>query len=68
MLNASYLMGLYFELRSNAADSVNTKATIPVTMQTNNPLLNIDEEQALDNITAKQLGRIIEFLLNIEED
>jgi hypothetical protein len=37
-------------------------------MQTDNLLLNIDEEQALDHATAKQLGRIIEFLLNIEED
>jgi hypothetical protein len=50
------------------ADSVNTKATIPVTMQADNPLLNIDEEQTLDRATVEQLGKIIEFLLNIEED
>ena len=49
-------------------DSVKAKAANTSTMQTDNPLLNIDEEQALDLITAKQLGRIIEFLLNIEED
>jgi hypothetical protein len=37
-------------------------------METDNPLLNIDEEQSLDRVTAEQLGKIIEFLLNIEED
>ncbi|MCL2358191.1 hypothetical protein [Candidatus Bathycorpusculum sp.] len=58
----------YFELRSNRADSVNTKAAYTTTMQTDNLLLNIDEEQVLDHATAKQLGRIIAFLLNIEED
>jgi hypothetical protein len=68
MLNMFYVLSRYFELRSNKADSVKAKATDTSTMQTDNPLLNIDEEQALDLITAKQLGRIIEFLLNIEED
>jgi len=68
MLNMSHPTGCYFELRSNKADSVKAKVANTSTMQTDNPLLNIDEEQALDLITAKQLGRIIEFLLNIEED
>ncbi|MDR0471068.1 MAG: hypothetical protein LBH79_05015 [Nitrososphaerota archaeon] len=68
MLNVLHLMGCHFELRSNKADSVKAKVAIPVTMQADNPLLNIDEEQILDTITAKQIGRIIEFLLNIEED
>ena len=36
-------------------------------METNNALTNIDEEQSLDLETAKQLARIVEFLLNIED-
>ncbi len=36
-------------------------------MQTDNVLINIDEEQILDIATAKQLARIVEFLLNIED-
>jgi hypothetical protein len=30
-------------------------------------LINIDEEQNLDRATAKQLAKIIDFLLNIED-
>jgi hypothetical protein len=37
------------------------------TMQSNKSLANIDEEQILDVATAKQLARIVEFLLNIED-
>jgi hypothetical protein len=37
-------------------------------MKPDNVLVNIDEEQVLDRATAEQLGKIIEFLLNIEED
>jgi hypothetical protein len=37
-------------------------------METKNTLVNIEEEQSLDRATAEQLGKIIEFLLNIEED
>ncbi len=33
----------------------------------NNPV-NIEEEQFLDQATAEQLGKIVEFLLNLEED
>ncbi len=44
------------------------KQPIPVSMETDKTLINIDEEQTLDRITAEQLGKIIEFLLNIEED
>jgi hypothetical protein len=36
-------------------------------MQIDNALINIDEEQILDVATAKQLARIVEFLLNIED-
>jgi hypothetical protein len=36
-------------------------------MQTYNELTNIDEEQILDLPTAKQLAKIVEFLINIED-
>ncbi len=36
-------------------------------METDNALVNIEEEQILDIATAKQLARIVEFLLNIED-
>jgi hypothetical protein len=38
-----------------------------MTMETNNALINIEEDQSLDIATAKQLARIVEFLLNIED-
>ena len=50
-----------------AGDIVITKAANRVTMETDNALVNIEEEQSLDLATAKQLARIIEFLLNIED-
>jgi hypothetical protein len=37
-------------------------------MKTDNAIINIEEEQSLNRATAEQLGKIIEFLLNIEED
>jgi hypothetical protein len=36
-------------------------------MQTDIALTKIDEEQILDAATAKQLARIVEFLLNLED-
>ena len=51
----------------NARDIVITKASDRKTMQTDKSLVNIDEEQILDVTTAKQLARIVEFLLNIED-
>jgi hypothetical protein len=36
-------------------------------METDKTLINIEEEQNLDRITAEQLAKIIEFLLNIED-
>ncbi len=36
-------------------------------METNNTLVDIEAEQSLDIATAKQLARIVEFLLNIED-
>jgi hypothetical protein len=36
-------------------------------MQTENEVTNIDEEQSLDIPTTKQLARIVEFLLNLED-
>jgi hypothetical protein len=38
-----------------------------VAMETENVIINIEEEQSLDLPTAKQLARIVEFLLNIED-
>ncbi|MCW4000524.1 MAG: hypothetical protein NWE93_09815 [Candidatus Bathyarchaeota archaeon] len=49
------------------ADTVNTKATHRLAMQSKNTIENIDEEQQLDRITAEQLARIIEFLRNLED-
>jgi hypothetical protein len=37
-------------------------------MVTDIPLINIEDEEKLDRATAEQLEKIIEFLLNIEED
>jgi hypothetical protein len=37
-------------------------------MKPDNALQNIDEEEYLDQATAEQLSRIVEFLLNLEED
>ena len=36
-------------------------------MQADDAPIKIDEEQILDDETAKQLARVIEFLLNIED-
>jgi hypothetical protein len=54
-----------FEVK--ARDIVITKAANRKAMQIDNALINIDEEQILDVATAKQLARIVEFLLNIED-
>ncbi len=50
-----------------ARDIVITKASNRVTMQAENAPTKIEEEQVLDDETAKQLARIVEFLLNIED-
>jgi hypothetical protein len=36
-------------------------------MQAENAPIKIDDEQILDGETAKQLAKIVEFLLNIED-
>jgi len=36
-------------------------------MQTDKSLVNLEDEQILDVATAKQLARIVEFLLNLED-
>jgi len=38
-----------------------------MTMQTDKSLVNLEDEQILDVATAKQLARIVEFLLNLED-
>lgn len=54
-----------FEVKK--ADSVITTAAIPVAMQSEKTIVNIDEEQNLDRATAEQLAKIIQFLRNIED-
>jgi hypothetical protein len=54
-----------FEVQTR--DIVITKAANRKAMQTDTVLINIEEEQILDIPTAKQLARIVEFLLNIED-
>jgi hypothetical protein len=49
------------------ADSVNTKATIALSMKTESAIENIDEEENLDHATATKLAKIVEFLLNLED-
>jgi hypothetical protein len=62
---------LQFSVTSNfevqARDIVITKAANWLTMETNNALINIEEDHSLDLATAKQLARIVEFLPNIED-
>ena len=48
-------------------DTVKAKAAIEVTMQTDNTLIDIDAEEHLDRVTAEQLAKIVEFLLNLED-
>jgi len=36
-------------------------------MQSDNVPTKIDEEQILDEETARQLARVVEFLLNLED-
>ena len=36
-------------------------------MQTDNAIINIEDEHSIDTPTAKQLARIVEFLLNLED-
>ncbi len=36
-------------------------------MQADNTLIDIEEEQHLDRVTAEQLAKIVEFLLNLED-
>jgi hypothetical protein len=51
----------------NARDIVITKAVDRVIMQADKLLVNIEDEQIIDVVTAKQLARIVEFLLNLED-
>ena len=64
-------INLQFFSTSNFEVSLNiiviTKATNTLTMQAKNVPSSIDEEQILDVETAKQLARVVQFLLNIED-
>jgi hypothetical protein len=57
----------YFELRRLLNIIVITKAANMLVMQSENVPSRIDDEQVLDGETARQLARVIEFLLNIED-
>ena len=57
----------HFELRSTGRDIVITKASNSMIMQSDNAPTKIDEEQILDEETARQLARVVEFLLNLED-
>jgi hypothetical protein len=48
-------------------DTVKAEAAIEGTMQTDNTLMDIDAEEHLDRVTAEQLAKIVEFLLNLED-
>jgi hypothetical protein len=36
-------------------------------MESNNVLVNLEEDHCLDRATAEQLAKIVEFLLNLED-
>ena len=66
-INIKLLFPATSNFEVNAGDIVITKAVDRETMQIDKSLVNIDEEQILDVATAKQLARIVEFLLNLED-
>jgi len=59
--------GATSNFEASGVDTVNTKVVIGVGMKSDNTLTNIDEEQGLDRVTAEQLAKIVQFLLNIED-
>jgi hypothetical protein len=63
----SCLRGATSNFEVNHGDTVKAKAAIEVTMQTDNTLIDIDAEEHLDRVTAEQLAKIVEFLLNLED-
>jgi hypothetical protein len=50
-----------------AGDIVIASADILLAMESDNPLVNLEEDQCLDRATAEQLAKIVEFLLNLED-
>jgi len=67
MLKHQYLILSHFELRSTGRRYRYNKSIYSITMQSDNTVTKIDEEQTLDQETARQLARVVEFLLNIED-
>jgi hypothetical protein len=63
----SCLRGATSNFEVTLGDTVKAKAAIEVTMQTDNTLIDIDAEEHLDRVTAEQLAKIVEFLLNLED-
>jgi hypothetical protein len=66
-INLKLLFSATSNFEVSAGDIVITKVVDRETMQIDKSLVNIDEEQVLDVATAKQLARIVEFLLNLED-
>ena len=54
-----------FEVR--VRDIVIASASILLAMESDNQLINLEEELCLDRATAEQLAKIVEFLLNLED-
>lgn len=62
-----YFWGATSNFEVTLGDTVKAEAAIEVTMQTDNTLMDIDAEEHLDRVTAEQLAKIVEFLLNLED-
>ena len=61
------LWGATSNFEVKPGDIVKAEGVIEVTMQTDNTLVDIDAEEHLDRVTAEQLAKIVEFLLNLED-
>lgn len=51
----------------DSGDIVIAQGGIVLPMESNNLLVNLEEDQCLDRATAEQLAKIVEFLLNLED-
>jgi len=65
MLNTKQDTTSNFEV--NSGDIVIAQGGVLLPMESNNILVNLEEDQCLDRATAEQLAKIVEFLLNLED-
>jgi hypothetical protein len=65
MLNSKSAATSNFEV--NSGDIVIAQGGILLPMESNNLLVNLEEDQCIDRATAQQLAKIVEFLLNLED-